>query len=207
MFDRHGDYVARPGMGEIANAAGRATWTFCAALQQRLAQPVDILWSTSAAARRAFLGPTGGHPDRSADRPRPEAGPDHARRADGIGLADDCRSPRLGSAVGPVVICGRRRPPRLRTIAAAFDRRFDNCQRRRAKVLQLEGVCLGRPFDPADLLAQLGRLGDVEIIGIERVPHDLWAAADLPPLSLVDRLTLIAVQFDLTFKVAAGGAR
>ena len=39
------------------------------------------------------------------------------------------------------------------------------------------------------------------------MPHDLWAAADLPPISLVDRLTLIAIQFDLTFKVAEHGKR
>ena len=51
-------------------------------------------------------------------------------------------------------------------------------------------------------LAQLGQRSGVEITGLEQVPHDLWAAADLPPISLVARLTLIAVQFDLTFKVA-----
>ena len=42
---------------------------------------------------------------------------------------------------------------------------------------------------------------------LEAMPHDLWAAADLPPLTLVERLTLIAIQFDLVFKIAAGGRR
>jgi hypothetical protein len=37
------------------------------------------------------------------------------------------------------------------------------------------------------------------------VPHDLWAAADLPALAWVDRLTLVAIQFDLTFKISADG--
>ena len=37
------------------------------------------------------------------------------------------------------------------------------------------------------------------------MPHDLWAAADLPAISLADRITLIAVQFDLTFHVSAQG--
>ena len=45
------------------------------------------------------------------------------------------------------------------------------------------------------------------IAGLDQVPHDLWAAADLPPMSLVDRLTLIAIQFDLTFTIAADGAQ
>ena len=33
----------------------------------------------------------------------------------------------------------------------------------------------------------------------------MWAAADLPPLSLADRLTLVLAQFDLTFEIDAGG--
>ena len=60
---------------------------------------------------------------------------------------------------------------------------------------------------PRDLLAQLAEQNSVEIAGLDRVPHDLWAAADLPPVSLIDRLTLIAIQFDLTFTVASGDAR
>ena len=47
----------------------------------------------------------------------------------------------------------------------------------------------------------------LKITGLELVPHDLWAAADLPPMPLTDRLALIAVQFDLAFKVADRGQR
>ncbi len=60
---------------------------------------------------------------------------------------------------------------------------------------------------PRELVAQLARENGLKITGLEKVPHDLWAAADLPPISLVDRLTLIAIQFDLTFAVADGGRR
>ena len=42
---------------------------------------------------------------------------------------------------------------------------------------------------------------------MEQIPHDLWAAADLPPLELIERLTLIAGQYDLTFQVSADGNR
>ena len=55
---------------------------------------------------------------------------------------------------------------------------------------------------PRELLVELAEQSGLEIEGAHRVPHDLWAAADLPPLSLVDRLTLILVQFDLTFQLA-----
>ena len=60
---------------------------------------------------------------------------------------------------------------------------------------------------PRDLLKQLAEEGGVELVGGDRVPHDLWAAADLPTLPWVDRVTLIAIQFDLTFRVAPDGRK
>ena len=59
---------------------------------------------------------------------------------------------------------------------------------------------------PRELIEELARQNGVEVTGLELVPHDLWAAADLPPLPWADRLTLIAIQFDLTFTVSADGA-
>ena len=58
---------------------------------------------------------------------------------------------------------------------------------------------------PRDLLAALASECHVEIQGTERIPHDLWAGADLPPLNLTDRLTLVAAQFDLTFAIDPTG--
>jgi hypothetical protein len=60
---------------------------------------------------------------------------------------------------------------------------------------------------PRDLLSQLARDNGMELAGLDLVPHDLWAAADLPALTLTDRLTLIAVQFDLALKVSDRGQR
>lgn len=59
---------------------------------------------------------------------------------------------------------------------------------------------------PRDLLASLAKDNGLRIEGLDRIPHDLWAAADLPPISLADRLTLLLCQFDLTFEPAADGA-
>jgi Arc/MetJ family transcription regulator len=61
--------------------------------------------------------------------------------------------------------------------------------------------------EPRRLLEKLGKEAGVEIAGLDQVPHDLWAAADLPPLSFVERMTLIAGQFNLTFAVSADGNR
>ena len=60
---------------------------------------------------------------------------------------------------------------------------------------------------PRELLEKLGSENGIEIAGLEQIPHDLWAAADLPPLELIERLTLIAGQYDLTFEVSADGNR
>ena len=58
---------------------------------------------------------------------------------------------------------------------------------------------------PRELVTKLAAENGVELAGLELVPHDLWAAADLPPLLWTDRLTLLAIQFDLTFAISADG--
>jgi hypothetical protein len=118
------------------------------------------------------------------------------------------RDRQLGvSQFGPVSYFG---PPtvasRLRTIAAlrAEDaRRFPATAARR--YLLAERMKWADFATPRELLTSLAEQNRLTILGLDRVPHDLWAAADLPPLSLVDRLTLILVQFDLTFQVSSDG--
>jgi hypothetical protein len=51
----------------------------------------------------------------------------------------------------------------------------------------------------------LAQEAGVEIQGQSQVPHDLWAAQSLPPLSWIDRLTILSAQFDLTFQFDASG--
>ena len=58
---------------------------------------------------------------------------------------------------------------------------------------------------PAEILKQLGDDADIEILGLDQVPHDLLAATDLPALPWVDRLSLVAAQLGLTFQFARGG--
>lgn len=70
----------------------------------------------------------------------------------------------------------------------------------------------GRPWQwddfatPRDLLEELAKEGKVEIKGLDLVPHDLWAGAELPPLGLVERLALVLTQFDYTWQWDPGGA-
>jgi hypothetical protein len=95
----------------------------------------------------------------------------------------------------------------LRTIA----------ERRREEVRQL-AAAQASPFTsrvrlawdelatPKEILKEIADKARLEFLGLEeQVPHDLWPAVDLPVMSLIDRLTIVAVQFDLTFRIEGGG--
>jgi hypothetical protein len=58
---------------------------------------------------------------------------------------------------------------------------------------------------PRDLLTELAEEGGIEVAGLERFPHDLWPAVELPPLALADRLTLVLAGFGLTYQFSADG--
>jgi hypothetical protein len=60
---------------------------------------------------------------------------------------------------------------------------------------------------PRELLKQSAARDGIEVANLEAIPHDLWPAVALPPLSLIDRWTLVLNQFDLTFRIAPGGQR
>jgi hypothetical protein len=58
---------------------------------------------------------------------------------------------------------------------------------------------------PRALVSALASENSLKITDLDKIPADLWAAADLPPLSLSDRLTVVLAQFDLTFQVDQDG--
>lgn len=59
--------------------------------------------------------------------------------------------------------------------------------------------------EPRGVLTELAAQEKISLQGAENVPHDLWPAADLPPLPLVERLTLILAPFDLTWQTEDEG--
>lgn len=58
---------------------------------------------------------------------------------------------------------------------------------------------------PRSIFQQIARKSGVQILDLDRVPHDLWPAGDLPALPAVELLTLIGNGLDLTFAVSQDG--
>ena len=105
--------------------------------------------------------------------------------------------------VGPVASAGR-----LRTVAELCRQEILSTSKAGARKFAAQATMAWDDFaSPRDLLLSLAEENGLEIVNLDRVPHDLWAAGDLPSLSLTERLTLLLHQFDLTFRVAADGRR
>src|SRR5690606_12894399 len=61
--------------------------------------------------------------------------------------------------------------------------------------------------EPRSLLGTLATEGGVEIVNPTAIPHDLWPAVELPPLRWLDRMTLLAAQFGLTYRFLDDGRK
>lgn len=57
--------------------------------------------------------------------------------------------------------------------------------------------------EPRQIVAQLAGEAKLRVANPEFVPHDLWFHCELPPLPLIDRLSLVLVEFDATFRIDA----
>lgn len=103
--------------------------------------------------------------------------------------------------IGPDASCKR-----LATVAALRTQEAQSAKSDlRKKLLERRDWTWDDFATPRDLLKQLADASRVEIVGAEQVPHDLWGAAELPPLTLVERLTVVLQQFDLTFRIGDDG--
>lgn len=58
---------------------------------------------------------------------------------------------------------------------------------------------------PRDIVQGLAEERDLQVKGLELIPHDLWGATDLPPVSLAEAATLVLIQYDLTFRLSVAG--
>ena len=107
--------------------------------------------------------------------------------------------------LGPLAAAGR-----LRTLIAL---RHAEVQRKAAKLSAARRRSLTgpRPLSwqdldtPQEIVQKLAAERDLRVLHIERLPHDLWAAGDLPAVSFAEALTLVLIQYDLTFRLDPAG--
>ncbi|MEN6459040.1 MAG: STN domain-containing protein [Thermoguttaceae bacterium] len=201
------------GAAATAGAEEPIHWLTGASLDERLAEPIDVLWAEnplrpalmrlSRACRVAILI------DRRVD---PGQKLDFSLRGVPLGEALEtiARGRHLGVArLGSVIYLGPRPvADRLPAVAAALDkavRRLPTALQR--KFRQPKALSWPDLATPREVLAELGLQNRFEIANLEEIPHDLWAAAELPPLPLVDRLTLVAIQFGQTFEASNRGSK
>jgi hypothetical protein len=58
-----------------------------------------------------------------------------------------------------------------------------------------------RLTEPRALIASVVAQRGWQLAGGERIPHDLWPAGSLPPLTLAEQLTVLLAGFDLTYNL------
>jgi hypothetical protein len=194
----------------FAQTGGRATGP---AISQQLAAPVSVSWSNlplvralkslGAAQRMAIVLDRRVDPDQPItlaidEEPLGEA------------LAKIAGHLKLGYCqFGPVAYIGPQlMTRRLRTLAAL---RLDDVRPlptpATRKLLMMRSWHWDDLTEPRSLVEALAAEAGVEIVGVDKIPHDLWPAADLPAMSWIDRLTLIAAQFNLTYELDKTGRR
>ena len=200
--------------GGAAPAPASEPWRTGPSVEQQLRMVLDKGFRTEAPLRQAVLGLARSHrvaalvdrrvdPDRklslTLDSPVLEEAFRQIAREDGQEIT------RMGPVVylGPSWTCAR-----LRTVCALRRQEVERLPTPAARKLLSSARMQWADFaTPRQLLAELAEANGLEIAGMDQVPHDLWAGADLPPLALVDRIGLIAIQFDLTFEALADGSR
>lgn len=200
-----------PSFGGICAAATSPAFLTGKEFHAALGRPVDVEWSgvplRQGAEDLARAHRTAVFLDRRLD---PGRRIDLRLRAVPLATAWREIAQRAGAgvtALGPLVYLGpAERASQLRTLVALANEQLGRLPAAQARRFTGAAPWQWEDFaTPQELLADLGRRSRLRISGTDRVPHDLWARAELPPLSLVERLALVAVQFDLALQISADG--
>jgi hypothetical protein len=199
------------GLGSSSSKA--AEWLAGPALRAQLAQPVKLAWSgvpiRKGLADLARSQSVAMLLDRRVDPGLPlDLSLDNVPVE--LALERIARSQHLGvSWYGPLVYLGPEpAAARLRTLAALRAAEAKSLPAaKRSSFTKTQAWHWDDFAEPRTLVEQLAEEARVDVSGIDKIPHDLWPAADLPPLSWTDRLTLVANEFDLTFRIDDDGRK
>ena len=197
----------------VESAERSSEWLTGGVLQQRLTQSATVLWADSPLRDCLLSFGRTQHIaillDRRAD---PDRILDLALREEPvlaiIQAAADSQDLRTAVFRNVVYIGPPASAAQIRTVAELRRREIDAIGGDAARKFARQAALVWRDLDsPRDLLGRLAEENELEIVNLDQVPHDLWAAGEVPPISLTERLTLILHQFGLTFKVAADARR
>lgn len=114
----------------------------------------------------------------------------------------------LGTAtLGSIVYFGPKPTARtLRTLAALGTQQAEKLPSTANEVfLSPKAWQWDKLVTPRELVEQLAQEAGAKVTNLDKLRYDLWAANELPPASLVDRLTLVLAQYGLTFRIEDGG--
>jgi hypothetical protein len=198
--------------GDVAGAPP-AAWLTGRALRQHLAEPIDLFWS-GVPLRSALGSVSRTHRVAVFLDPRVDPGQKMELALRDLSLLQALQSAADQQNLGvtwleSVAYLG---PPdvaaKLRTLAAL---RTEDLQTFpppvKMKFLARAPLAWDDFAEPRELLQRLARESGLSVDGWQQIPYDLWAAADLPPLTLVGRLTLLLAPWDRTFEITSGGSR
>lgn len=78
-------------------------------------------------------------------------------------------------------------------------------KRQQAAFERSSAISWPRLAQPRKLVQEIVSRADKQLLHAERIPHDLWAAGELPRMSLTRQLTLFLAGFEATFSVSPAG--
>lgn len=110
------------------------------------------------------------------------------------------------SFVGPVAYFGpRSSTEKLATLAAIKDQQAKAAPVAADRLLRKRRLQWERLSTPREVIDRIATDYGMRVEGMEQVAHDLWPAAELPPMTFGQAMTVVLGGFDLTFEFAPGG--
>lgn len=189
---------------------GASTWRTASELAKHLEEPVTWSWSGQTLSKAlAGLAETDRLPsflDRRVDPGKKlEVAVVNAPLRQALGKAASQGGVGV-SVLGPVVYWGpKEAAERLRTLAELRRQVADELRPQlRLALSTSKPLVWPRLTEPRAVVEQLAAEAGLTLAAENSLPHDLWPAADLPPLPWTDRLTLVLAGFDLTYEIDEG---
>lgn len=119
-----------------------------------------------------------------------------------VALAKLAAKQNAGTAVvGPVVYLGPKSVAECLPTVAALKRWEVQQAGAAAKFAAAKEIAWEEFADPRVLVAETAKAYGVKVANPELLPHDLWAANRWPATNFADRMTLLLVGFDLSFRM------